>query len=375
MNNEIFKSNLIPINISNNITNSTDNFYYEEENEFKEIFKEKYEEENVEIYEEESEEEYIDVKVEENKLMFIFENFFALGKFGNMDIEIVANNKLIFFCFINSNKCDKEKENENESSFETKFNEVFKNTPKNKDFDNSNEDMNPFINTKIDKRFLQKKKNKIHTREDDDNILSHIKAIFINFFILEILNLIIPYIPNKIKCQKFNNKIIQKGNNEFNFDLFNSKLENLFEIYFEEEKRKYLENCIKNNQRIDLKNYKCKNEDFLKILKTKEKGIRILNYKVIELFNIYLKEDWESIISNIFQIDKKELKKIKDILETKTKDESENYMKKYKEIEQEIAEQSFFNSKYKSTFKIVEFYYPKIHKYLKNYFFTMKKEN
>ena len=104
-------------------------------------------------------------------------------------------------------------------------------------------------------------------------------------------------------------------------------------------------------------------------------GIKILNCKVIELFNIYLNEDWESIISNIFQIDEKELKKIKEILESKTKDESENYKNKYKKIKQKIAEQSFFNSKYKSTFKIVDFYYPKIRNYLKNYFFTMKKEN
>ena len=40
-------------------------------------------------------------------------------------------------------------------------------------------------------------------------------------------------------------------------------------------------------------------------------GIKILNFKVIELFEIFLKEDWESLISKNFQIDEKELKKIK----------------------------------------------------------------
>ena len=146
---------------------------------------------------------------------------------------------------------------------------------------------------------------------DKDNIISHIKAVFFNNFILNILNLIITDISNKKKCQKFNNIIIQCGKKEFNFYIFNSNLEILFQIDFYCEERKHKNYCTKNIQINNTKNFKYKNEDFLKQLKTKEMGIKILNFKVIELFEIFLKEDWESLISKNFQIDEKELKKIK----------------------------------------------------------------
>ena len=116
------------------------------------------------------------------------------------------------------------------------------------------------INNNEEERFLQKKKNQIgermHTREDKDNILCHIKAIFFNTFIINILNLILSCFPNQKKCLKFNNMIIKNGKKEFNHCSFNYNLEKLFKLdeYIEKKKHK---NCYsKNNLLKTTENFK-----------------------------------------------------------------------------------------------------------------------
>ena len=315
-------------NLSNNITNPTENEY-----------------EILDPEDNEKEEIEIEIDIENNKQEISFENPYSLHLYAEKENEFVDDNVNSFsnkenegiFYFENSNNEINEYYNviENENLniktvnknylFKKIFNDVFKPT-KNNEFDYSIEEKLYIIsekkiifeiNNNKNEEFLQKKKNntiehkKKHTRMDKDNIISHLKAVFFNNFILNILNLIITDIPNKKKCLKFNNKIIQCGKKEFNFYIFNSNLEILFQIDFCCEERKYKNYCTKNIQINNTKNFKYKNEDFLKQLKTKEMGIKILNFKVIELFEIFLKEDWESLISKNFQIDEKELKKIK----------------------------------------------------------------
>ena len=354
-------------NLNNNITNPTDNEY--------DIF-------NPEDNEEEEIEEIEEIDMENNKQKILFENPNSLHLYADNEKKFVDDNVNSFFnkenegffYFENSNnKINKyyniiENKSLNKNNlFKNIFNEVFKFT-KRYEFDYSIEKELYIItgkkiifeiNNNKNEEFLQKKKNKTiedkkkHTRMDKDNIISHIKAVFFNNFILNILNLIITDIPNKKKCLKFNNIIIRCGKKEFNFNIFNSNLEILFQTDINCEERKHIKYCTKNILINNTKNFKYKNEEFLKQLKTKEMGIKILNFKVIELFEIFLKEDRESLISKNFQIDEKELKKIEI---HKNIDENEKYKEKYEKIVEKIANQSFFKNINKGNNKNIEFH-------------------
>ncbi len=365
-------------NLTNNITNPTEN-----ENDI--LDSEDIEDEEIEI----------EIDIENNKQEISFENpklyaFFKLEKeFVDDNVNLFSKYEINgFFYFENSNYeingYHNVFENKslnintvNKNNFKKNFNEVFKFT-KNNEFDYSiEEELYIITGKKIifriynnkNEEFLQKKKNKTienkkkHTKMNRDNIFSHIKAEFFNNFILIILNLIITD-PYKKKCLKFNNRIIRDGKKEFNFKIFNSNLEILFKNDFDCEERKHKINCSKNILINNTKNFKYKNEEFLKQLKTKEMGIKILNFKVIELFKIFLKKDWKILISKNFQIDEKELEKIK-----KKIDKDKNYMKKYEKICEEIANQRFFNNINEGNNKINEFHQPKS---LTNLFVTKK---
>jgi hypothetical protein len=325
-------------NLNNNITNPTDNEY------------------DISDPEDNEEEEIgIEIDIENNKQEISFENPNSLHLYAEKEKEYDDdNNESLNINTVNKNNL-----------FKKIFNEVFKFTKSNV-FDNSIEEELYIITRKKiifeinkNKEFLQKKKNKTrenkkkHTKMDDDNIVSHIKADFFNNFILNILNLIITNIPKKKKCRKFINIIIKYGKKLFNFNIFNSNLEKLFQIDFNYKERKHKNYCIKNNQINNTKNFKYENEEFLKQLKTKEMGIKILNFKIIELFKIYIKKDWVSLISKNFQIDEKELKKIEI---HKNIDENEKYKEKYEKIVEKIANQSFFKNINKGNNKNIEFH-------------------
>lgn len=115
--------------------------------------------------------------------------------------------------------------------------------------------------------------------------------------------------------------------------MFNFNLEILFKLDEYIEKTKY-KICYSKNNLIKQGNFKYKNEELLKLLKTTEIGIKILNFKVIKLFKIFIEKNWKSTIKKNFEIDEEKLEKI----ETTEKNENENYMNKYNKIVKEITE-------------------------------------
>ena len=127
-----------------------------------------------------------------------------------------------------------------------------------------------------------------------DNIARKIKTNFFNFFIVNLLNIIIKRVYGKqiYLVRKFNQQLVTDVSIEFNIDLFNSKIRNLL------------------NQEISNKYKKIELDNNKKILNCLEKNLefnKILNITVNEIYSLFINDNYKEIISNVFNIDKKEI--------------------------------------------------------------------
>ena len=155
-----------------------------------------------------------------------------------------------------------------------------------------------------------------------DNIARKIKTNFFNFFIVNLLNIIIKRVYGKqiYLVRKFNQQLVTDVSIEFNLDLFNSKIRNLL------------------NQEISNKYKKIELDNNKKILKSLEKNPifnKILNITVNEIYSLFINDNYKEIISNVFNIDKKEIyfeNVTGKIIELKEKGEEEKYIENFKDF-------------------------------------------
>ena len=155
-----------------------------------------------------------------------------------------------------------------------------------------------------------------------DNIARKIKTNFFNFFIVNLLNIIIKRVYGKqiYLVRKFNQQLVTDVSIEFNIDLFNSKIRNLL------------------NQEISNKYKKIELDNNKKILKSLEKNPifnKILNITVNEIYSLFINDNYKEIISNVFNIDKKEIyfeNVTGKIIELKEKEEEEKYIENFKDF-------------------------------------------
>jgi hypothetical protein len=155
-----------------------------------------------------------------------------------------------------------------------------------------------------------------------DNVARKIKTNFFNFFIVNLLNIIIKRVYGKqiYLVRKFNQQLVTDVSIEFNIDLFNSKIRNLL------------------NQEISNKYKKIELDNNKKILKSLEKNPifnKILNITVNEIYSLFINDNYKEIISNVFNIDKKEIyfeNVTGKIIELKEKGEEEKYIENFKDF-------------------------------------------
>ena len=155
-----------------------------------------------------------------------------------------------------------------------------------------------------------------------DNIARKIKTNFFNIFIVNLLNIIIKSVYGKqiYLVRKFNQQLVTDVSIEFNLDLFNSKIRNLL------------------NQEISNKYKKIELDNNKKILKSLEKNPifnKILNITVNEIYSLFINDNYKEIISNVFNIDKKEIyfeNVTGKIIELKEKGEEEKYIENFKDF-------------------------------------------
>ena len=155
-----------------------------------------------------------------------------------------------------------------------------------------------------------------------DNIARKIKTNFFNFFIVNLLNIIIKRVYGKqiYLIRKFNQQLVTDVSIEFNLDLFNSKIRNLL------------------NQEISNKYKKIELDNNKKILNCLEKNLefnKILNITVNEIYSLFINDNYKEIISNVFNIDKKEIyfeNVTGKIIELKEKGEEEKYIENFKDF-------------------------------------------
>ena len=155
-----------------------------------------------------------------------------------------------------------------------------------------------------------------------DNIARKIKTNFFNIFIVNLLNIIIKSVYGKqiYLVRKFNQQLVTDVSIEFNLDLFNSKIRNLL------------------NQEISNKYKKIELDNNKKILNCLEKNFefnKILNITVNEIYSLFINDNYKEIISNVFNIDKKEIyfeNVTGKIIELKEKGEEEKYIENFKDF-------------------------------------------
>ena len=166
------------------------------------------------------------------------------------------------------------------------------------------------------------------TKYAKDNIARKIKTHFFNFFIVKLLNIIIKIVYGKqiYLVRKFNQELVKDVSIHFNINLFNSKIRNLL------------------NQEISKKYKTTELDKNKKILNCLEKNIefdKILNMTVGEIYTIYINDNYKEIISNIFNIDKKEIyfeNITGKIIELKEKGDEEEYIENFKRFAYNINE-------------------------------------
>ena len=244
----------------------------------------------------------LDIKNEELKQIFMCDtdnSYNPTESYTNND-KISKNNQIEEVIFnvkiIESNK--KENNEEIKSNKKPKRGRHPKNVPKNND-----------NNTKRNKYAK-------------DNIARKIKTNFFNIFIVNLLNIIIKSVYGKqiYLVRKFNQQLVTDVSIEFNLDLFNSKIRNLL------------------NQEISNKYKKIELDNNKKILKSLEKNPifnKILNITVNEIYSLFINDNYKEIISNVFNIDKKEIyfeNVTGKIIELKEKGEEEKYIENFKDF-------------------------------------------
>ena len=136
--------------------------------------------------------------------------------------------------------------------------------------------------------------NSIRNKYAKDNIFRKIKTNFINDFILNLINAKIKsvYGYQKYLVRKFNSEIVTDISIKFNLLLFNLKIKNLL------------------NKNISNKYTTVNTDANKKILEQLEKNEnfdKILNYTVIDVYEIFLSEDYKEIIFKEFDIDKENI--------------------------------------------------------------------
>ena len=250
----------------------------------------------------------LDIKNEELKQIFMCDTDNAYNpteSYTNND-KISKNNQIEEVIFnvkiIESNK--KENNEEIKSNKKPKRGRHPKNVPKNND-----------NNTKRNKYAK-------------DNIARKIKTNFFNFFIVNLLNIIIKRVYGKqiYLVRKFNQQLVTDVSIEFNIDLFNSKIRNLL------------------NQEISNKYKKIELDNNKKILNCLEKNLefnKILNITVNEIYSLFINDNYKEIISNVFNIDKKEIyfENLAGIIEElREQGYEEEYLEKFKYFAYNINE-------------------------------------
>ena len=171
---------------------------------------------------------------------------------------------------------------------------------------NKNEAINNDNNTKRDKNAK-------------DNIARKIKASFFNMFLVNLLNILIKIVFGKQKylVRKFNKALVTDVSIEFNLALFNSPIKNLLN-----------QNNSNKYPTVGLN----KNKSILTSLEKNLEFNKILNMTVDEIYSLFINDNYKEIISNIFNIDKKEIYfenitgKIKEL---KEQEEEEKYIERF----------------------------------------------
>ena len=161
-----------------------------------------------------------------------------------------------------------------------------------------------------------------------DNIARKIKTNFFNIFIVNLLNIIIKSVYGKqiYLVRKFNQQLVTDVSIEFNLDLFNSKIRNLL------------------NQEISNKYKKIELDNNKKILNCLEKNLefnKILNSSINEIYSLFINDNYKEIISNVFNIDKKEIyfENLAGIIEElREQGYEEEYLEKFKYFAYNINE-------------------------------------
>ena len=213
------------------------------------------------------------------------------------------------------NITDNDKNQEDEEILDTKL-------------DDSKEDEKNENEIKNNKILGRKKKNVAinndnKTKRDKfakDNIARKIKAIFINNFIVNLINIIIKIVFGKqiYLIRKFNKALVTNVSIQFNLDLFNSPIKNLLN-----------QNNSNKYSTVGLN----KNKSILTSLENNLEFNKILNITVNEIYSLFINDNYKEIISNIFNIDKKEIYfenitgKIKEL---KEQEEEEEYIERFK---------------------------------------------
>lgn len=187
---------------------------------------------------------------------------------------------------------------------------------------NKNEEKNEKI-FEIEKNKKKKNKNKERKCLKDD-LFRKIKSNFIHKFLLNILNkLIIDNFGKNYILLKIDSKIISEISIKYNIFLFDKTLGELFDNKIS---NKYKNNKFSNHEIIK----KISNNDIIK---------KILNYKLKDFYELFISQNWEEKMLNIFQIDlnyynpNKKCYKITnfyDVLKKDKKNNTEDYKTKLK---------------------------------------------
>ena len=126
--------------------------------------------------------------------------------------------------------------------------------------------------------------------------------------------------------RKFNKALVTDVSIQFNLDLFNSPIKNLLN-----------QNNSNKYSTVGLN----KNKSILTSLEKNLEFNKILNITVNEIYSLFINDNYKEIISNIFNIDKKEIyfeNITGKIIELKEKGEEEEYIENFKRFVYNINE-------------------------------------
>jgi len=155
-----------------------------------------------------------------------------------------------------------------------------------------------------------------------DDLFRKIKSNFIHKFLLNLLNkLIIDIYGKNYILLKIDNKIISDISIKYNIFLFNKTLGELFD----------------NKISSKYKNNKFNNHEIIKKISKNNLIKKILNYKLKDLYELFISKNWEEKMLDILQIDLTKHKPYKlcykvinfyDVIDKDKKNNSENYKKR-----------------------------------------------